>query len=267
MRRFAKAVGRKGFLWFVLVCSENKSEQIGRKRSKSEQIRTNRGIPETRIANRNKSEENGEIGTNRGDPLLPTPNWELRWVCGVLLRCFGKSDCHQLGECLKKLKCQQKVKKLHCKQEAANCKQKSRIPQNWPISGKQLPKRFGDSHSLLEHSDFSGQLQDRVQVGSAKIDLVRFESVSERDFWKTNLPFSRLLKIKILYLRRENCLQNAHFYTQKGDCLKPPLNWAGSVFPLLSFFFSRIGKIPVPIKIKLALPPPPSKKNTTTPPP
>ena len=23
----------------------------------------------------------------------------MHWVCGVLPRCFGKSDCHQLGEC------------------------------------------------------------------------------------------------------------------------------------------------------------------------
>ena len=47
-----------------LVCSRNKSEQIGAYRSKSEQI------PQIRSANPNKSEENGEIGKDRGEPLL-----------------------------------------------------------------------------------------------------------------------------------------------------------------------------------------------------
>ena len=59
----------------IQICSENKSEKselIGAKRNKSEQI------PKTRSANRNKSEEIREIGTNRGDPLLPTPKWGLQ---------------------------------------------------------------------------------------------------------------------------------------------------------------------------------------------
>ena len=43
-----KGVGRKGFPWFVLICSENKSEKIGRNRSKSEQIGA---FPKTRTAN------------------------------------------------------------------------------------------------------------------------------------------------------------------------------------------------------------------------
>ena len=55
-RGFAEGVGRKGFPWFVLICSENKSEE-------TERIGTNRGTPEN--ANCNKSKENGEIGTNR----------------------------------------------------------------------------------------------------------------------------------------------------------------------------------------------------------
>ena len=50
---------------------------------------------------------------------------------------------------------------------------------------------------------------------------------------KNKFAFSRF--IKILYLRGENCLQNAHFYKQKGTCLENPLNWTGSVFPLLTF--------------------------------
>ena len=53
---------------------------------------------------------------------------------------------------------------------------------------------------------------------------------------KDKFAFSRL--IKVLYLRRENCLQNAHFHKQKGPCLKTHLNWTGSVFPLLKKSFS-----------------------------
>ena len=49
-----------------------KSEQIGTNREKTEQIGTNR-VLKTRSANWNESGENGEIGTNRDDPLLPTP--------------------------------------------------------------------------------------------------------------------------------------------------------------------------------------------------
>ena len=67
------------------------------------------------------------------------------------------------------------------------------------------------------------------KMGVQKLTRSGFNGVSERDFGRTNLPFSRL--IKILYLRGENCLQNAHFYKQKGPCWKTPLNWTGSVFP------------------------------------
>ena len=35
-------------------------------------------FPKTRSANQNKSEENREIGTNRGAPLPPTPNLGVR---------------------------------------------------------------------------------------------------------------------------------------------------------------------------------------------
>ena len=31
------------------------------------------------------------------NPVFKT--YFMDWVCGILLRCFGKSDCHQLGEC------------------------------------------------------------------------------------------------------------------------------------------------------------------------
>ena len=41
--------------------------------------------------------------------------------------------------------------------------------------------------------------------------------------------------IHFLYLRGENCLKNGHFYKQQWPCLKRPLIWTGSVFPLLIF--------------------------------
>ena len=72
----------------------------------------------------------------------------------------------------------------------------------------------------------------RAHVGSAKTDLVWFKWGFGEGLLKDISAFSRLLKI--LYLRGENCLQNAHFYKQKGPCLKRPSNWTGSVFPLLS---------------------------------
>ena len=58
-RAIAKGVGRRGFLWFVLICS---SEQIG----------INRVIPQ------NKERKSEVIGTNWGDPFLVTPNRGLR---------------------------------------------------------------------------------------------------------------------------------------------------------------------------------------------
>ena len=48
---------------------------------------------------------------------------------------------------------------------------------------------------------------------------------------KDKFAFSGL--VKIIYLRGENCLQDAHFYKQKWSCLKTPLNWTRSLFPLL----------------------------------
>ena len=47
----------------------------------------------------------GSGGSLQGvlNPFFVTPFGKInlmRWVCGVLLRCFGRSDCHQLGECL-----------------------------------------------------------------------------------------------------------------------------------------------------------------------
>ena len=81
---------QKEFPWSVLICSEN--------RNKSEQIGTNRGIPEDKAqtgTNRNKSEQ---IGTNRGDPLLPTPNGGLRLLhaMGLWVSQYGQIGCNTL---------------------------------------------------------------------------------------------------------------------------------------------------------------------------
>ena len=73
--------------------------------------------------------------------------------------------------------------------------------------------------------------QPQQELGVQKMTRSGLNGVSEKDFWKTDLPFSRL--IKVLHLKGENWLQNTHFYKQKGPCLKAPLNWTGSVFPLL----------------------------------
>ena len=70
------------------------------------------------------------------------------------------------------------------------------------------------------------------QFGSAKTDPVRFKWGFGEVLLKDKFAFKSL--IKVLYLRGENYLQNAHFYKQKGPCLKAPLNWTGSVFPLLT---------------------------------
>ena len=40
--------------------------------------------------------------------------------------------------------------------------------------------------------------------------------VSERDVRKTNLPFSRLINIKVLYLRGENSFKKNIFISKKG---------------------------------------------------
>ena len=76
-------------------------------------------------------------------------------------------------------------------------------------------------------------LQDGQEpnLGSAKTDRVRFKWGFGEGLLKDKFAFSRLVKVP--YLRGENCLQKNHFYKQKGPCLKPPLNWTGSVFPLL----------------------------------
>ena len=57
-------------------------------------------------------------------------------------------------------------------------------------------------------------------LGVQKLTWSGLNGVSERDFRKTNLPFSRL--VKILHLRGENSLQNTHFYKQKGALFKNP---------------------------------------------
>ena len=68
-QEFTKGIGRKWFPCFVLICSENKSEQIERK----EQTGANRGIPENK---ERKSEhigrESEQIGTIGVTPFCRT---------------------------------------------------------------------------------------------------------------------------------------------------------------------------------------------------
>ena len=83
---------RKVVSLICLIYSENKSEQIGSKPSKSEQIGV---FPKTRDANRNKTGKSEQIGTNRADPLLPTPNRGLRTNAKMkILTRAGKSPCN-----------------------------------------------------------------------------------------------------------------------------------------------------------------------------
>ena len=55
---------------------------------------------------------------------------------------------------------------------------------------------------------------------SAKTDPVRFKWVFGEVFLKDRFAFKSL--IKVLYLRGEKCLQNAHFYRQKKAHFKNP---------------------------------------------
>ena len=71
-----------------------------------------------------------------------------------------------------------------------------------------------------------------VWIGSAKTDLVRFKWGFGEGPLEDKFAFFGASKNP--RPRGENCLQNAHFHTQKGPCLKHPLNWTGSVFPLLN---------------------------------
>ena len=81
---YSQGLGR-GLYWnskmnFLLTCKRGPAERglpdlfwkkIGRNRNKSENQRS----PENK---ERKSDEYGEIGTNWGDPLPPTPSWGLR---------------------------------------------------------------------------------------------------------------------------------------------------------------------------------------------
>ena len=83
-------------------------------------------------------------------------------------------------------------------------------------------------------------LETVPSLGSAKTDPVQFKWGFGEVLLKDKFAFKSL--IKVLYLRGENCLRNTHFYKQKGPCLKAPLNWTGSVFPLLNLAFVCIFK-------------------------
>ena len=69
-------------------------------------------------------------------------------------------------------------------------------------------------------------------LGSAKTDPSGLNGVFGEGVLKDKLAFFEAF-LKILYLIGANCLQNAHFYKQKGPCLKRPFDWTGSVSPLL----------------------------------
>ena len=75
--------------------------------------------------------------------------------------------------------------------------------------------------------------------GSAKTDSVRFKWGFGEGRLKDKCAFFELIKILYLKASGENCLQNAHFYKQKGPCLKTPSNWTRSVFPLLTFVIQQ----------------------------
>ena len=68
-------------------------------------------------------------------------------------------------------------------------------------------------------------------LGSAKSDPVRFKWGFGEGPLKDKFAFFEAYKSPIP--KRSKLLENAHFYKQKGPCLKTPLNWTGSVFPLL----------------------------------
>ena len=57
-------------------------------------------------------------------------------------------------------------------------------------------------------------------LGSAKTEPVQFKWGFEEGLLKDKFVFFRL--IKVLHLRGEDCLQNAHFYKQKGALFKNP---------------------------------------------
>ena len=83
-----------------LICSANKSEQIGRKQSKSEQIGTNSRKQGAQIGTnigrkRGNQDKSEQIGTSRGDPLLPTPNRRLQSSYGF--NCWGFARISKKG--------------------------------------------------------------------------------------------------------------------------------------------------------------------------
>ena len=80
--------------------------------------------------------------------------------------------------------------------------------------------------------------------GSAKTDPVRFKWGFGEGLLQDKFAFCEALQI--LYLRGEISLQNAHVYEQKGAFLKGPLNWTGSVSPLLRNWAAAEGGQNVP---------------------
>ena len=66
-----------------------------------------------------------------------------------------------------------------------------------------------------------------------KADLVRFKWGLGEVLLKDKFAFKSLFKV--LYLRRENCLQDAHFYKQQVPCLKNPFKLDRVNFSTLEF--------------------------------
>ena len=112
----------------------------------------------------------------------------------------------------------------------------------WDSLGLGLSRNSGKSRESLENLPKIKRRRKLEKIhdlfwpyflGVQKTDPVRFEWGFGEGLLKDKFAFFEVQKI--LYLRGEICLQNAHFYKQEGPCLKRPVNWAGSVFLLLSF--------------------------------
>ena len=73
-----------------------------------------------------------------------------------------------------------------------------------------------------------------IVLGVQELTRSGLNGVLGEGFLKDDFPFFRL--IKVLYLRGENCLQNAHFYKKWArPYLKRTLNWTGSIFSTPDF--------------------------------
>ena len=72
-----------------------------------------------------------------------------------------------------------------------------------------------------------------LSVGMHKLTRSGLNGVSERDFWKTNLPSFEAYNYKSPKPKRRKLLAKRPFLYSKRALLKTHLNWTGSVFSLL----------------------------------